>query len=304
MSGELTHIDFDCPVCGKGKGTADYRFSRASGGRIKEWLIDCWTQSCRDLGGAYLREVAEAVGAPNGASIKDDPAQWLNVSASQGAFRRKGPKLPSEAQIMEWHEALLASRKPLAYLRGRGLSLDVIEPARVGWDGGRKLLTFPMYCDNELVGFKTRAPRPGAQMKNWPGKDRPWPLYPGAYPDGWTLLVAGELDALCALSHGLPALSVTLGADRWREAWTEELRGRRVVICFDNNERKQARRRERELRAAGIDARRLNLRKLGLRTPKGDISDLLLSGVGHERVRRAANRLWRAEPRRLTRSRA
>jgi hypothetical protein len=189
-----------------------------------------------------------------------------------------------------WAQRLLASPEPLAYLTGeRGLSLDVIGAARIGWDG--KALTFPMFSAGELVGFKRRAPRAGAQMLNWPGSGRPWPLYPEPSPGArWVLLVAGELDALRALSAGLPATSVTLGAgyngDLWDE-WTDALRGRRVVVCFDNNETEQARECVSRLGEAGISARRLDLRALGLDSPKGDLSDYLNGGGDSARLRAA-----------------
>lgn len=33
-------------------------------------------------------------------------------------------------------------------------------------------------------------------------------------------LAEGELDALCAISHGLSAMTVTRGAGSWKEKWT------------------------------------------------------------------------------------
>lgn len=71
----------------------------------------------------------------------------------------------------------------------------------------------------------------------------------------------------------------------WREEWTEPLRGLRVVVAFDNNEGDQARERVAALRSAGIDARRLDLRDLGLTIPKGDVSDYLAGGGDPKRLR-------------------
>jgi hypothetical protein len=124
-------------------------------------------------------------------------------------------------------------------------------------------------------------------MKCWPGKDRPWPLYPRVPREaGWVLLVAGELDALCGLSFALPAASVTLGAGHWRHAWTRALRPLPVVVCFDNGEHAFARRWVRELRAARIPASHLDLRTLGLTTAKGDLSDYLIAGGDPRRIER------------------
>ncbi len=168
----------------------------------------------------------------------------------------------------------------LNYLLGRGISLEVIQRFRIGWNGHR--LTFPMRGGL----LKTRPAHDGAQMKNWPGKEREWPLYPNVSRDAsWVLLAAGELDALCGLSVGLPACSVTLGAGTWRDAWTDELRGLYVAVCFDTNEAELAERRVSELRAAGIRARHLDLRTLGLAEPKGDLSDYLNSGGDPKRLK-------------------
>jgi len=170
------------------------------------------------------------------------------------------------------------------------VSLREVQRNRIGWN--RKALTFPMFDgDGELTGFKTRLPKDDAKM-NCPSGKRPWPLYPAVERrEGWTLLVAGEFDALAARSVGVPASSVTLGAGYWRDEWTAELTGLRVVVCFDNNEQRQARERVAALKAAGIEARRLDLRDLGLKTPKGDVSDFLTSGGDPAQLRRPRRRV-------------
>ena len=145
---------------------------------------------------------------------------------------------------------------------------------------GRPVLTFPMYgVVGELVAYKVR--RPGRdQMLSVGGKGRAWPLYPWPANAARAPLVvcAGELDALCALSHGLDACSVTLGAGTWREGWTSAVRNREVVVCFDNGEQAHARRVRRLLSASGVKARKVSLRSLGLRKANGDLSDYLLGG--------------------------
>jgi hypothetical protein len=268
-------VTYSCPVCRGGNGAADWKLTRHG---YEDWLISCFSGSCQSMGGAYLQALASALGQP-GAS-KDELVKLLRSQTPSRSSRRavKEP-LPTRREVEASSSALLASEEPLAYLtERRGLSVEVIEAARIGWDGRR--LVFPMFRGGELVAFKTRLPRDKAQMKNCAGRGRPWPLYPGvrdvAAVHGWVLLVAGELDALRGRTAGLPVASVTLGAGTWREEWTEELDGCHVVVCFDNNERTQARARTAALREAGIDAMRLDLRRdLGLRDPKGDLSDYL-----------------------------
>jgi DNA primase len=177
-----------------------------------------------------------------------------------------------------WQAAFPGSPGADYFLR-RDISLAVAQDAGVGWDRDRHVITFPMYRNGELVAFKTRAPRDGAQMMNIGGRGRPWPLYPRVPREaGWSLIVAGELDALCGISAGLPCASVTLGAAAWREQWADELRGLYVLVCFDNDEAALTEKRVSELRDAGIRARHLDLRTLGLTTAKGDLSDFLRQG--------------------------
>lgn len=206
--------------------------------------------------------------------LTDPRPALLAAGAKARRNDRPPPPLPSLGLIGGWHSRLMEKQNVVAlnYLLGRGVSLEVIKRFRIGWDGTR--LTFPMR--GRFV--KTRKPHDGAQMWTWPGKDRPWPLYPEVPRNaGWVLLVAGELDALAGISVGLPAVSVTLGAATWRDVWTEELDGLYIVVCFDNNETALARWRVKELHKAGIRARQLDLRTLGLNTPKGDLSDYLNS---------------------------
>jgi hypothetical protein len=240
----------------------------------------------------HLSDLAEATGADGVGDFLDQPARYLAPYAISGGPRRgRKEPLPSPAEIDGMARRLFATEatNALAYLTDvRGLSLDVLRAARVGWNG--RHLIFPMYVGGALVAAKRRLPIDGAAMECWAGQGRPWPLYPEPRAT-WRrlLLLAGDLDALRGVSEGLPAASVTLGAGTWRDDWTEQLRPVRVVVCFDNNEVEQARAVVERLKRAGISARRLDLRRLGLDTPKGDLSDYL-NGGGTAREIRAALR--------------
>ncbi len=204
------------------------------------------------------------------------------------------PPLPSAAKFAGWAERLDGRGPGWTYLRDRGLADDVIREAGIGYDG--RDLVFPMRGEEgEICAFKSRAPRDGAKMLAPRGAGRSWPLYPWPEPYWrWVLVGEGELDALRGRSVGLPATSVTLGVGTWRDAWTEALRGRRVVVCFDNDAWRIGKQRVAELRAAGIDARRLSLRRdLGLKKAKGDLSDYLDDGGSAAVLRRAVKKRWR-----------
>lgn len=267
---------FSCPSCGRNALEVTRKPHRDGGGLTT--LIKCWNCDAR------LDDVHEATGISKQNLLGWPPPAELGspVSRCRSTVSGEPPPLPSLGTVSGWHARLLEARsgEALDYLLGRGISLEVVKRFRIGWDGDR--LTFPMR--GELL--KTRPAVDGAQMKCWPGKDRTWPLYPEVSRDaGWVLVAAGELDALCGISVGLPAVSVTLGAGAWRDDWTEALRGLYVLVCFDNNETALSRQRASELRKAGIRARHLDLHVLGLTAPKGDLSDYLNSGGDPKRIK-------------------
>jgi hypothetical protein len=174
---------------------------------------------------------------------------------------------------------------PTEYLQtDRGVARRVLLAAGVGWDAATGVNTFPVWFDGRLVAYKTRRPEPGADMWNCPGSGRRWSLYPWLPESGEVIVVEGELDALCGLSHRLPCASVTLGVSNWLPEWTEDLVGLRVGVCFDNDAQRWAMQRVKTLRAADIDAYRVRLpRRLG---PKGDLSDYINKGGDVSQLRR------------------
>lgn len=283
-----TKVEFDCPHCG---AAADASPPRDGG---LKWDVGSFSLSCPG-GGECLRGIARACGCTPAQLLGDAP-RYLATLDSARPRTLPGKNLPP-LPAWEWFRScavrLRCDPALSRYLRrDRGVSAAVLRGAGVGWDEREKRYVFPFFSeDGDVIAYKTRLPKPGAQMVNCAGKQRPWPLYPNVpRDDGWALLVAGELDALRGRSVGLPAVSVPLGAGvKMRPEWLTALVGlRRVVVCFDNNEEDFADARVRELVAAGIDAGRLSLRMQGLRTPKGDLSDLLRGPWDRERfVRRA-----------------
>jgi hypothetical protein len=244
----------------------------------------------------WARDVAEVVDAPHAFALLADPLRYLAPFLDGPSHRRKPPsrELPSNDQLRHYIKRLRSSEGAAArrYLLRRGISRDVIRQARIGWN--RTCLVFPLRRRGELVNVKLRQPRNGAQMRGWPGlraDDGAFPLYPEPEQEqGWTLLVEGELDALRARSEGLPATSVTLGASAWREEWSTELKGLRVVVCFDVGAEASARRAVAHLQRAGIKATRFDLRRLGMTEKNSDLSDYLNGGGSAGALKRSIRR--------------
>lgn len=271
-----TRIDYRCPSCNSA-ANATYKLSR---GGIPEWFIGCWTFACEGGSLAFLALELDL----DPAADKDEIAAALAKANPPRKRDLRPSPLPGDDRFLGWHERLLEDSEARRYLADRGVCRTVIRANQLGWNGA--FVVLPMRDrSGEIVAFKRRAPRFGAKTLSVGGSGRLWPLYPTVPAEGWVLLVAGEFDALAARSVGLPGVSVTLGAGHWRDEWTADLRRRQVVVCFDNNEEEQARVRVRELRRSGIDAQRLDLRTLGLNTPKGDLNDYLTNGGDPSAVR-------------------
>lgn len=264
---------FQCPVCGG--GNADYTWKQDWDGRWR-WFLGCFRASCKELGRRYPAVLAPYVGAPSGAALLDDPPRYLaHLALGQASQTREAPPLPSWGAVVGWHQRLLSSPEALGLVERRGVSLDVAASVLLGWDGER--VTLPMFRGQEILSAKTW--RPGEKVRSWPGKDRPWPLYPAPVRrQQWIIVCEGEWDALRLLSLGLPATSVTLGAGTWRSAWAEELAGLRVAVMYDVGAERSAVRAARRLRASGVPAKQVSLRRLGLTARNADASDYLAAG--------------------------
>lgn len=283
---------FRCPFCGRTRAAAIRRRTPA-GDWGEKWWVGC--EQCEDggeEGRQYLHRLADCIGCkPSDLLHRADELLADFLISPNGRPDSQGRRfpLPLTPQIEHWASRLIGNPAvskcvPLRYLtEDRDIALNVLVEHKVGLDTRpiKPRLTFPMFdVIGRLVAIKYREPKSGKQMLAPKGRGRFWPLYPWpAHASKQSLVIcAGELDALCALSHGLDACSVTLGADYWDPIWTYAVRQRRVLICFDNNERRQAHRTWQKLATLGVSVRVVDLRKLGLTEPKADLSDFLLDG--------------------------
>lgn len=280
---------FRCPFCHK-THAARIKPRDPVGDWRERWWVGC--RNCEDggpEGQMYLHRLAAAVGCKPIDLLQRADVVMEDLLVSRRRSDSKARPLPPTAAFDRWNHALFDTQfsgddAPWRWLtQERGISPIVLARQNVGlaMRGGRPVLTFPMYgLIHELVAYKVRRPGSGRQMRSVGGKGRVWPLYPWPAAVGKKplLVCAGELDALCAISAGLDACSVTLGAGCWRERWTQLLLNRDVIVCFDNGEQKQAGQVWGELRRSGVKARNVHLYSLGLKKPDGDVSDYLLGG--------------------------
>jgi len=139
-------------------------------------------------------------------------------------------------------EALFEDKKRLNFLlRQRGLSREVIERFRLGWCEEKEAYVIPYLKDGQPVGLKFYRPgSKGAKSLFWWAKgSRPGGLFPGDFklkPKEPVILCEGEMDALCAISRDIQAVSGTAGAGTFKPEWGKFFRGLDVVIAYDRDE--------------------------------------------------------------------
>ena len=286
-----------CPNCeGIGQLTVELRPGRGEG-----YWVNCWTEDCRSLGGAYLRVLAEHVGAPGGADIKDDAPYWLeDYLEDERSIELKGP--PSSAYVDGCASRLWTEPDALGYLHDeRGLSEETIAQYDLGWDTDSReasggAFVFPIRnAADELVN---RVLRP------WPGEHIPKyrtmagrtkdnggvELFPHPLPRGSWLLVEGLADAMLLRQHGIPqAVTGTHGVYTFLDDWLPLVKGRRVAIAFDVGVERQQAKIVQKLQAAGAIAWGVNIEALGL-SEKEDLTDYLTSGGTAEELLWLINR--------------
>lgn len=260
-------LRFVCPVCDGGRADAHYRVNQIT--HRLEWFVGCFSASCRALEGAYLKQLADIVGAPSGSQLKDDPLRWLAAllepTNGDGTRERRDP-LPTSADLARWQSTLQTRPDALAYLRNeRGLSDLTIRKAKIGYrtnrEPGRKwrgygAFTIPAYQGKQLANLFLRfwpvTPllHKGKSLKYAGLQGRGALLYPREPRTKALLVVEGLFDALLAGQNQLPAITSTTGT-----SWPRELHsvvvGRRAAVTFDAEAYSLARARAAEFIEAG-----------------------------------------------------
>jgi hypothetical protein len=131
----------------------------------------------------------------------------------------------------------------------RGWSDAWIDKAKLRWVGKPEMrLQIPVY-DEEGYCMNVRRYDPNPERESgdkfWNIKGRrgsfifPHPdifLEAHKRPDKRIWVCEGELDTLCALSHGLPAACQTSGAGKWDPRYSKLFKDLNVIIAYDNDE--------------------------------------------------------------------
>ena len=127
-----------------------------------------------------------------------------------------------------------------AYLNARGITDEIIDRFRLGYDGKR--ITIPITNQQGEIAFIKRASDPNAP------DSEPKMLFPkGATTElfGWEhlnrpprrlIVCEGEFDRLVLESHGFPAVTGTAGASSFRLSWAKALsKVPEVLTSFDRD---------------------------------------------------------------------
>ena len=159
-------------------------------------------------------------------------------SIDDAPSKRKGAQpLPGDDEIHSWVERLLASPTVMATMIGkRGLTEATIEKYEIGWHQGR--YTIPVRdADGVLVNvrrYKADAKQPKDKMTNLQGHGEARLFLPWVLRDEEEVVIAeGEMDAIVAQQHGLPAMTHTAGASVWKNHWSPLFKDKVVFICYD-----------------------------------------------------------------------
>lgn len=215
-------------------------------------LVDLWVRlnGIRDSKEALKQFIARY--APDLAG-KGKKKRQAGQQASSRAQDGKAPKMVPQAELDALPPLSEVWLKTLEDKRGWSRAMIQVLDLRLWtpppWlDDQAQRVAIPIRdAEGRLVNI--RLYRPGGAARNkvlsfWTGAretkvsyGEPPRLWPPAPPDGlpaspiW--LVEGEPDCLCALSHGLNAITATGGAGTWREEWSERCRGAEVILAYD-----------------------------------------------------------------------
>jgi len=150
------------------------------------------------------------------------------------------PRL-TEGKVADWHAAALRNSDLVRWFHEkRGYADSTLSRWQLGWDGER--VTIPI---RDGAGKLVNVRRYLRDSKGVAGKmigyaaglnaARLWPL--DALDREEVIVVEGEWDAILLRQHGFEnTLTVTSGAGIFNNDWVPLFAGKRVVLCYDNDD--------------------------------------------------------------------
>jgi hypothetical protein len=203
------------------------------------WVKGLW--HCMGCGeGGTLKKLLSRMGTPetNGADgdVIDLDSRRKGKRKQQDPIGQVEPL--TEAKVEKYKRYLRSKPALLKYLTdGRGLTLETLDRFDIGFDEHRGRYVIPIRDGSgSLVNFRrySRSDRP--KFKNAFGHGNPPRLYPAESLEADTVVLAeGEWDALLTIQHGWHAVTGTHGSTTWEPEWNQQLAGKKIYICYDND---------------------------------------------------------------------
>jgi len=220
-----------CPFCGHKE---DFSVN------IETGQFKCFYAGCGEEGDAFdflikldnlsFSQAKEKLAKYGIHPLKDNPSP-----PPRGKKSEKGkPSLP-DYQIRDYVKAL--TDEAIQFLKEvRGISKEVIDKYKLGYHKAKKRFAIPVMQGNRCVNIRLYSP--DQEPKILPiSSGRSIQLYPeDQLNNDEVWLCEGELDALCAISHGLNAITVTGGAGSWKDEFTPLFKAKKVNIVYDCDE--------------------------------------------------------------------
>lgn len=295
-------IRVHCPLPDHGRGRGDLNRSmminlttglyRCFGGCTSGSEYDFYV-TVEELEGAnrsypkVMRAIEELIGTkpPDADRVADTIAseaatadQTISAEEVQDRVRRMWERFPAVAEWIVEH---------------RGLDEATIRQYSIGYSSYEDRITIPVYNSNgdcvNLRGYDYTGRRPSKMISYGVGYGAAR-LYPAAaLEDSEPLLLCeGEWDTLLARQHGFNALTATGGAGTWKPIWNTRFNGRDVYVAYDNDDagRSGANAVRKHLRGHAHAVYVLPMGEL-IDVEGGDVSDILATNDGSERLRAA-----------------
>jgi hypothetical protein len=163
----------------------------------------------------------------------------VGLESKEFTSTKKSRKHPSvdEQTVDEMHTSLSCDSR--SYLNSRKISNEVIDRLKIGqWD---KHIVYPVRKASNIHTYRFYNRNPvGKESKIWQlskkelnGREPIW-IFPEPDPAKEVIILnEGETDAMCALSMGYNACTITGGSGTWKEELSPFFRDKVVYVCYD-----------------------------------------------------------------------